>query len=207
MFKTTLDRYDNAWYQSGKPVLIRLLWYFINALVFQTSWFPINALKVRLLRLFGAQIGQGVTIKPSVNIKYPWRLSVGDHVWIGEEVWIDNLVSIHIGSHGCISQGAMLLTGSHNYKRPTFDLIVESIFLEEGVWIGAKAVVCPGVVGGSHSVLSVGSVATSDMEAYKIYQGNPAIPKRDRIYLDTNSDTISGETHAKKDSGKVLSVV
>ncbi|MEQ9441775.1 MAG: WcaF family extracellular polysaccharide biosynthesis acetyltransferase [Cyclobacteriaceae bacterium] len=184
MLKTTLDQYENSWYQPGKSALVQLLWYFVNSLFFQSSLFPINGLKTGLLRMFGAQVGQGVIIKPAVNIKYPWRLSIGDYVWIGEKVWIDNLVEVHIGSNTCISQGAMLLTGSHNYKRPTFDLMTGSILLEEGVWIGAQSVVCPGVRCGSHSVLSVSSVATTNLKAYKIYQGNPASIKRDRVSQD-----------------------
>lgn len=185
MLKTTLDQYDNAWYQPGKSAFVRLLWYFVNSLIFQSSLFPVNSLKLGLLRLFGAQVGQGVVIKPSVTIKYPWRLSIGSHVWIGEKVWIDNLADVGIGSHVCISQGAMLLTGSHNYKQPTFDLMLGKIVLDEGVWIGAQAVVCPGVIGRSHSVLSVNSVATAHLEAFKIYQGNPAVVKRDRVLSDS----------------------
>lgn len=180
MHKTALNLYDNAWYQLGKSAFVRLLWYYVNFLFFQSNWLPLSSVKVLLLRLFGAQVGQGVTIKPSVNIKYPWRLSIGDHVWIGENVWIDNLANVHIGSHVCISQGAMLLTGSHNYKQPTFDLMIGDIVLEDGVWIGAQAVVCPGITCHSHSVLAVSSVATADLKPYMIYQGNPAIAKRKR---------------------------
>ncbi len=88
-----------------------------------------------------------------------------------------------IGKHVCISQEAMLLTGNHNYKKPTFDLITRPIVLEDGSWIGAKAIVCPGVTVASHAILSVGSVATKDMETYMIYQGNPAISVRKRIFL------------------------
>ncbi len=133
-----------------------------------------------LLRLFGAVIGKGVVIKPSVNVKYPWLLEIGDDAWIGEQVWIDNLVKTVIGSDCCLSQGAMLLTGSHNYKNPAFDLIAEPITLENGAWIGAKAIVCPGVTCGSHSVLAAGSVATGNLKPYTIYQGNPATEKRVR---------------------------
>ena len=87
-----------------------------------------------------------------------------------------------IGSHVCLSQGVMLLTGNHNYTKPTFDLMVGKIILEDGVWLGALSVVCPGVTCGSHSVLSVGSVATKDLEAYGIYQGNPAMKVREREF-------------------------
>ncbi len=125
-------------------------------------------------------MGRGVVIKPAVHIKYPWFLIVGDQVWIGEKVWIDNLAEVKIDSDSCISQGAMLLTGNHDYKSPSFDLITKSIQIERGAWIGAKSVVCPGILVGSHSVLTVGSVATKKMEPYLIYSGNPAIPVKKR---------------------------
>ncbi len=119
-------------------------------------------------------------IKPKVNIKYPWFLILGDYVWIGEKVWIDNLAQVTIGSNVCISQGALLLCGNHNYKKPSFDLITGKITLEDGVWIGALATVCPGVCCKSHSILTVGSVATKDMDSYSIYQGNPAFKTKNR---------------------------
>lgn len=152
-----------------------------SAIFFRHSLALTNGLKVWMLRQFGAKIGRGVLIKPSVHIKFPWKLTIGDHVWIGEKVWIDNLAPVQIGSHTCLSQGAMLLCGNHNYKNLAFDLITGPITLEEGVWIGAKAIVCPGVTAHSHAVLTVGSVAADDLAPYQIYQGNPAIKKKERI--------------------------
>jgi len=158
-----------------------MLWYFTNAVFFKSSLFPVSGLKVWLLRLFGAKIGKGVNIKPCVNIKYPWLLNIGDYSWIGEKVWIDNLAKVSIGAHCCISQGAMLLCGNHNYKTETFDLMTGEIKLEDGVWIGANATVCPGITCFSHAILAVGSVATKPLDAYVIYQGNPAVKVKDRI--------------------------
>ena len=171
---TRLDKYDNSWYYPGKSGIIRLLWYFINLLIFQSGLVPVNSIKVFLLRVFGAKVGSGVVIKPSVNIKYPWNLIIGNHVWIGEGVWIDNLGLVKIGNHVCLSQGSMLLCGNHNYKKETFDLMVGEILLEEGAWIGAKSIVCPGVKVESHAMLTAGSVAVSRLESWTIYQGNPA---------------------------------
>jgi len=179
--KTNLNQFNNSWYQSGASKPKMLLWYFTNLLFFTSRWLPISAFKVFLLRVFGAKIGTGVVIKPAVNIKYPWRLKIGNHVWIGEQVWIDNLENITIGDHVCISQGAMLLCGNHNYKRTTFDLLVGKIVLEDGAWIGAQTVVCPGVTCKSHSLLTVGSIATSNLNAYTIYQGNPAVAIKERV--------------------------
>ncbi len=178
--KTDLSQFDNSWYSPGGSLLKRGLWFGVSVMFFLNPLQPFSGLKVVWLRLFGAKIGKGVVIKPGVQIKYPWHLEVADHVWMGENVWIDNLVKVQIAAHVCLSQGAMLLTGNHNYKRPTFDLMVGEIVLEQGVWIGAKAVVCPGVSVGSHAILTVGSVATADLAAYTIYQGNPAVAIRKR---------------------------
>lgn len=175
-----LSLYNNSWYNPGGSAIKRFLWYYINIWFIKCHWMPVSSLKCKILRLFGAKIGKGVVIKPGVSVKYPWRLKVGDYTWIGEDVWIDNLGDVSIGANCCISQGAMLLCGNHNYKKATFDLIVKPIFIEEGAWIGAKSVVCPGVTAYSHSILTVCSVATKDLESYTIYKGNPAIPLKRR---------------------------
>ena len=180
MKKTDLSKYDNTWYHPGKKVVC-VLWYFVNVVFFVSHIIPLSGLKVWLLKLFGAKVGRSVVIKPGVNIKYPWKLVIGDYSWIGEDVWIDNLDQVIIGSNVCISQGAMLLCGNHNYKKTTFDLMVNEIILEEGVWIGAKSVVCSGVTCKTHAILSVGSIANIDLEPYTIYQGNPAKKIRNRV--------------------------
>jgi putative colanic acid biosynthesis acetyltransferase WcaF len=169
-----LSKYDNSWYHPGKNLFVRICWILTNALFIHCHWNPSSSLRVFLLRLFGAKIGRGVMIKPGINIKYPWHLSVGDYVWIGENVWIDNLVRVSIGNHVCISQGAFILTGNHDYHKRTFDLIVKSIIIEEGVWVGAKSIICPGVICRTHSVLTVGSIATKELPPYSICSGNPA---------------------------------
>lgn len=178
---TNLSGYTTGDFEVGAGKIKQLLWYLTNILFIMNPLNPISSLKVGLLKMFGAKIGHGVNIKPSVNIKYPWKLEIGDYTWIGEKSWIDNLGQVIIGKHCCISQGAMLLCGNHNFKKSSFDLIVKSITLEDGTWIGAHAVVAPGVTCKSHSVLAVNSVATKDMESYSIYQGNPAVKVKDRI--------------------------
>lgn len=182
MSRVNLKTYDNSHYEPG-PALKRMAWYFVNLLFFQSYLFPISGLKRALLRVFGAEIASGVVIKPGVNIKYPWFLKVGENTWIGEKVWIDNLGMVKIGSNCCLSQGAMLLTGNHNYKVSGFDLEVKGIELENGVWIGAKALVCPGAICHSHAVLGAGSVATKNLDAFTIYSGNPARAVREREIL------------------------
>lgn len=172
--KVDLSTYNNSCYKPGSA-LKRILWYYVSLVFFTSGLFPFYGIKVFLLKLFGAKIGTGVLIKPFVNIKYPWFLTIGNHVWIGEKVWIDNLAQVTIGDNVCISQGALLLTGSHDYKSTSFDLIVKAITLEEGTWICAKAVVCAGVTCYTQSIVTAGSVVAQDCDANSIYKGNPAI--------------------------------
>ena len=178
--KTDLASYKNAWYRPGS-FFKRILWYYTNIIFFKSGWFPFYKLKIFLLKTFGAKIGKNVLVKPFVNIKYPWFLTIGDHVWIGENVWIDNLADITIASNVSLSQGAMLLTGNHDYTKSGFDLSIKKIVIEDGVWIGARAVVCPGVICKSHSVLIAGAVATKDLQEYVVYGGNPAEKIKNRI--------------------------
>lgn len=180
MKKTNLSGYQSSLITHAS-LLKRILWYLVNLVFFKSSLSVFYRPKVWLLRLFGAKVGIAVVIKPSVNIKYPWLLTIGNYVWIGENVWIDNLTNVELGDNVCISQGALLLCGNHNYKKSSFDLMVNPIVLKEGVWIGAKAVVCGGVVAHSHAVLSVSSVATENLLEYSIYKGNPAQKIKDRI--------------------------
>ena len=148
--------------------------------LFRLCPFSFSALKRVVLRGFGAKVGSGVTIKPQVKITFPWKLTIGDHVWLGEECWLLNLDQIIIGNNVCISQRAFLCTGSHDYKSPAFDLIVKPITLQDGSWIGAGSWVGPGVMVGTHAVLTAGSVASKNLEPYGIYRGNPAVLGKQR---------------------------
>jgi putative colanic acid biosynthesis acetyltransferase WcaF len=164
---TDLSQFDNSDYQPG-PLLKRAIWYFINAFFFN-SWFPFYNIKRGLLRLFGAKIGKGVIIKPYVRIKYPWRLSIGDYSWIGENVWIDNLDDVRIGKNCCISQGVTIICGNHRYDKIQFDLFTKPIVIEDGAWIGAKCVLLPGSMIQSHAVLNAGITFSGKAEANMVY--------------------------------------
>ncbi len=180
MVTTKLNTFSIGNYYHGNKLKI-LLWSLINYFILNSSIpFPMS-FKVMLLRLFGAKIGEGLIMKLKIRIKYPWRLNIGNNCWIGESVWIDNLDEVEIMNDVCISQGALLLTGNHDYTISSFPYKLGKIKLEDGVWIGANAVVCPNVVCETHSVLTVNSVATKDLVAWSINAGNPAIKIRNRV--------------------------
>ncbi len=176
---------DNSSYRTtikiGASLVKQVTWYIVNIVFFRNPLNLFSSLKVALLKIFGARLGEGVVIKPAVNIKYPWKLQVGDHSWIGEDSWIDNLSDGIIGKNVTLSQGCLLLTGSHDPASTSFDFLSYPIILEDGVWIGARAVVTGGTVCRTHSILGVNSVAEKELEAYTIYKGNPSIPVLRRI--------------------------
>ena len=176
-----LSRFDNSDFPKGAGAIKQTLWYFTNALFFINPCFPFRSVKPGLLRLFGARVGKGVVIHPGVNIKFPWKLVIGDHCWIGQRAWLDNIDQLTLGNNVVISQGGMIIQGSHNYKQVDYPTMSGPVTLEDGSWVGAGAMVMLGVTLKSHSVLSAGSVATRDLEPYTIHQGNPAVFVRERV--------------------------
>ena len=176
-----LDRFDNSWYAPGRSVPVRAAWMIVEA-VFLLTWFPWpSAWKAALLRAFGAKVGRGVVLKPRIHVKYPWRVAIGDHAWIGEGAWLDSLGEIRIGAHACLSQGCMVETGNHDWSRPAFDLVVKDVAVEDGAWAAVGSLLLPGSRLASHAVLGAGSVLSGDTEPYGIYVGVPARKVKDRV--------------------------
>jgi len=153
-----LDRYDNSDFSRGASKLTEVLWWVVRSLIF-AAWFPIpSAIKVTALRAFGAKVGRGVVIRSRVNITFPWRLTIGDHVWIADEVLILSLAPISIGSHVCISNRAFLCTGSHRFRSENFDLVTKPIIIGDGCWIASNVFVAPGVILGNNTFCTAGPV-------------------------------------------------
>jgi putative colanic acid biosynthesis acetyltransferase WcaF len=162
-------------------MLIRALWFFIGLPIIRSSLLPSSSIRRIVLRSFGAKLARGVVLKPGIRVKYPWLLSIGKSSWIGEDVWIDNLVEVNIGANVCISQGAYLCTGNHDWSDKSFGLDVRPIILEDGSWVGARALIAPGVLIGTCGVAAAGSVVTKSIAAFEIHAGNPAIFLKRRI--------------------------
>lgn len=180
-----LDLYSSATFDRGASHVRLALWWLVNGFLF-SSPLPGSNWRVLLLRAFGAIVGRGVIIKPLVRIKFPWRLQIGDHSWIGESVWIDNLAEVRIGSNVCISQDAYFCTGSHDWESVSFNLITKSIVVADHCWIGAKCVLVPGTELGTGSVLCMASLGRGQLSSWTIYSGVPAVPQRLRTPVEGN---------------------
>jgi putative colanic acid biosynthesis acetyltransferase WcaF len=166
--------------ERGRPRAVEGAWYLCKLLFFLSAFPWPSGLRVTLLRAFGARVGVGVVIKPRVNIHFPWKLSVGDHAWLGEEACILNFEPVTIGAHACVSQRAFLCAGNHDFRDVTMPYRNAPITVGDGAWVGAAVFVAPGVTIGDEAVVTAGSVVTRDLPAATICAGNPCVPLRPR---------------------------
>lgn len=181
MSRVDLRTYDNSWYHPGRSTAVRSLWLFLGLPLLRSPWFAVSAWRVSLLRLFGARVGERVVIRQHVTVKYPWHLVIGDDCWIGEQVWIDDLTTVTLGDSVCVSQGAYLCTGNHDWTDTGFGLRVSSIVVESSGWVGARAMLLPGVRLGEGAVAAAGSVVSAAVPAWQIVAGNPAMFLKMRV--------------------------
>ena len=164
----------------GAGATTEACWYLIKILFFLTAIPYPSSVKTSLLGFFGAKVGKDVVIKPRVNIHMPWKLEIGDNVWIGEEVFILNFERVRIGSNVVISQRAFLCCGNHDFREPSMPYRNAPITLEDGCWVGASCFIGPGVTVGLDTVVSSGSVVTASLPPGGVYGGNPVIYKTKR---------------------------
>ena len=139
-----LAGFTGAGYEVGRGKVVQASWLLISGAVFTRWWCPAK-LRIAILRAFGARVGSNVLVRHRVRIHWPWKLEIGDGTWIGEGAWLLNLESIRIGANVCVSQEALICTGSHDLHSPTFEFDNAPIVIEDGVWIATRAVVLRGV--------------------------------------------------------------
>jgi len=169
-----LSRYDQSWHDRGRPGWLVLLWWLVQAIAFPLSPHTFNGFRCWLLRLFGAKIGAGVVIRPTARFTYPWKVTIGEYSWIGDDVVFYSLEPICIGRHCVISQKCYLCTGSHDLQDSNFGLIVSGITIGNGVWIATDCFVAPGVHIGANTVVGARSSVFHDLPAQQVCWGTPA---------------------------------
>ncbi|MEM7555797.1 MAG: hormogonium polysaccharide biosynthesis acetyltransferase HpsU [Cyanobacteria bacterium P01_A01_bin.84] len=175
-----LSKYNQSWYDRGRSSWFVLLWWFVQAVIFPLTLHNMSSLRCNILRLFGARIGKDVLIRPTARFTYPWKISIGDYSWIGDDVVLYSLDQINIGNHCVVSQKSYLCTGSHDIRDRAFGLKTAAINIEDGVWIASDCFISPGVEIGSNAVIGARSSVTSDIPDAKVCWGTPCRPRYDR---------------------------
>jgi putative colanic acid biosynthesis acetyltransferase WcaF len=140
-----LGIYDSSDFDCGAPRWKRRLWVLVSSVFFQNPFPKAARFRAALLRAFGARVGKGVLFGSNVYISYPWRLTVGDHVWIGDDVGIQSLAQVTIESNVCLARRCYLSTGSHDFRREDFKLKVAPILIRQGSWIAIGSLIVAGV--------------------------------------------------------------
>jgi putative colanic acid biosynthesis acetyltransferase WcaF len=179
-------------FSQGRPRWQQLLWFCGGAPLLANRWLPGSAWRCWLLRAFGARIGGGCRIKPGLRVKYPWRLAVGPHCWLGEAVWIDNIAPVRLGQRVCLSQGVYVCTGNHDFRSPGFELRAEPITVAAEAWVAASAVLAPGCRIGRGAVVALAAVVRGVVGPGVVVSGNPARPVACRQRSAANGLQCSG---------------
>lgn len=164
----------------GKSKIMVQLWWIVEKTLF--AWSPqfMYGWRRFLLRLFGAKIGRGVLLRPTVRVTYPWKVSIDDYTWVGEDCILYSLANITIGSHVAIAHGVYFNTGLHDYSKETFDIASKPVVIEDESWITNDVYIAPGVTIGKGSVIGARSSVFKSMPEGYICYGNPAVPVKKR---------------------------
>jgi putative colanic acid biosynthesis acetyltransferase WcaF len=179
-----LRTYDQSDYDRGRSGVYVLLWWLVQAIAFPLSPHFANGFRCWVLRRFGATVGEGVIVRPTARFTYPWKVTIGDFCWIGDDVVFYSLDEIRLGHHCVVSQKSYLCTGSHDIGDRQFGLTTTPILLGNGVWIATDCFVAAGVTIGSNTVVGARSSVFSDLPGGQICLGSPCRPKSPRTMAD-----------------------
>jgi putative colanic acid biosynthesis acetyltransferase WcaF len=172
-----LRKYDQSGFDRGRPSWFILFWWFIQAITFPLTLHSFSGIRASILRIFGAKIGKGVLIRPTARFTYPWKVTIGDYSWIGDDVVLYSLDEIVIGEHCVISQKSYLCTGTHDIHDHTFGLKTAKITIGNGAWVAADSFIGPGVSVGANAVIGARSSVFMDMPHGQVCWGTPCRPR------------------------------
>lgn len=166
-------------FERTRSKFLEALWILVEFLLVSNPLQVSSRVRISALRLFGAQIGAKVIMRPRLRVKFPWNLKVGDNCWIGEGVWIHNQGLVTIEENVVVSQEAFITTGSHDMYE-SMDLVVKPVVIRQGAWITTRCLVLQGVEIGQNVVVTPGSVVNRSLPPEGLYGGNPARFIRER---------------------------
>nr|WP_082697006.1 acetyltransferase [Kocuria polaris] len=171
-----------------RPTWVVYLWSAAELVFVTNPWQISSSLRARVLRMFGARIGEGVLIRPRTRVRFPWKLSIGDRAWIGEGVWIHNQDQVTIGDDAVVSQDTFITTGSHAH-RTDMGLITSPVIIDNGAWITSRCVVTGGVTVGRSALVQPLTRVSVDVPANAIFGAESPTVKGERFRTSNSKNS------------------
>lgn len=164
----------------GRSAIQVQLWWLVECSLFRWSPQFMYGFRRLLLRAFGAKVGVGVVVRPSVRVTYPWNLTLGDYVWIGDDVVLYSLAPIKVGRNSVVSQKSYICAGDHDYTDVSFPIRGVPVTIGEENWIATDVFVAPGVTIGDGNVIGARSSVFSNIGDGMVCLGSPCRPVKPR---------------------------
>jgi len=175
------DQFTPGDFDRGRPFLVEVAWYFVKVWFFLSPWPWPNRIKTALLRLFGAKVGKGLYMRPRVNIHMPWKLTLGDHVWIGERCELLNLEQMTLEDHVALGHDVFLAAASHNIRSRTMAYANKPLLIKRGTWVASRAFVGAGVTVGENCVIGAGAAVVRDVPPNSVVVPSASVVVKERV--------------------------
>ena len=184
MPQVNLSEFDKSGLERGRSRGVEIAWWLARVSIVQTRFPWPSIFRKAVLTLFGAKVGKNFYCRPELAVHFPWKLEIGDNVWLGERTVLHNIEHIYIGSNTALGHEVFITSGGHDVRSRLFSYKNQEVHVGDQVWIGSRATILAGVQIGQGTVVAAGSVVTKPTEAWSIYGGVPARKLRARSLVN-----------------------
>jgi acetyltransferase-like isoleucine patch superfamily enzyme len=178
MFHLETKTGEKLTFKKALPKIInRLCNYYLDfelMLLSLVGLIPFHSLRRFFCRLAGVKIGKGSTIHMEARFYQPNNIIIGEDTIIGDHCFLDGRASLKIGSHTAIASYVLIYNSEHDINSLDFRPIEEPVEIGDFCFIGARAIILPGVKIGKGAVVASGAVVTKDVPSLSIVGGVPA---------------------------------
>jgi len=169
------DLFNPIGFVRGASPFVEVSWVIVKNLFFLSAWPWPSSFKACLLRLFGADVGCCLYLRPRTNIHFPWKLRIGNHCWIGDRCEILNLEFVTLEDNVALAHDVYLAAASHDIRSVSMKYKNLPITICRGTWVATRVFVGPGVVVGENCVLGAGTIVTQDVADDTILIPSPPV--------------------------------